>query len=197
MASDPTGPRGPYTSRSALEPACDRCQAVCCVALAFDRGPSFAADKVAGERCPHLSAHDRCRIYDERAERGYRGCIGYSCYGAGQRASAARAPAGTTVDGALFGILVELHRCAWEIERALALCPPEDPMLGQELAELAQEIEARRSAPLAQLAESTNADLGARVRAALAAIGDAWKARIRTRQASLALWPEDEASHSD
>jgi hypothetical protein len=81
--------------RSAAEPQpaplkgdCKNCIALCCVALAFDRGPSFAANKAAGEACPQLSESDRCRLHTTRAERGFAGCVRYDCGGAGQATTA-------------------------------------------------------------------------------------------------------------
>lgn len=68
-----------------LRPDCARCAALCCVAFAFDRGEFFAVDKAAGEPCPHLTSCGACGIYRSRAERGFRGCMGYDCLGAGQR----------------------------------------------------------------------------------------------------------------
>jgi len=64
---------------------CARCEGLCCVALAFDRSEHFAFDKAAGVPCPHLGADHRCRVHDERAERGLGGCIRYDCGGAGAR----------------------------------------------------------------------------------------------------------------
>lgn len=68
-----------------LRADCARCAALCCVALAFDRSALFGLDKPAGEPCPHLEACGRCRIHAERAQRGFGGCVGYDCLGAGQR----------------------------------------------------------------------------------------------------------------
>lgn len=73
---------------SELRADCRRCAGLCCVALAFDRSALFALDKPAGAPCPHLTRHDRCAIHAARAERGYAGCIGYDCLGAGQRITA-------------------------------------------------------------------------------------------------------------
>lgn len=67
-----------------LRADCARCCGLCCVALAFDRSALFAADKAAGEPCRHLSGEDRCLIHARRAQRGYGGCVGYDCLGAGQ-----------------------------------------------------------------------------------------------------------------
>jgi hypothetical protein len=67
---------------------CGRCAGLCCLALAFDRGPAFGFDKVAGEACRHLDADCRCTIHAERAVRGFSGCTTYDCLGAGQLATA-------------------------------------------------------------------------------------------------------------
>lgn len=71
---------------TSLRADCDRCAGLCCVALAFDRGPKFGFDKAAGEPCRHLLGHG-CAIYGERTARGFAGCADYDCYGAGQRAT--------------------------------------------------------------------------------------------------------------
>lgn len=68
-----------------LRPDCGRCAALCCVALAFDRGALFGFDKAAGEACAHLTVCGRCAIHRSRARRGFGGCVGYDCLGAGQR----------------------------------------------------------------------------------------------------------------
>ncbi len=70
-----------------LTPDCDNCAALCCIALAFDKGDDFAIDKPAGLPCPHLARHD-CTIYDDLTDRGFPGCAAYDCQGAGQRALA-------------------------------------------------------------------------------------------------------------
>lgn len=63
---------------------CASCAALCCLALAFDRGESFAIDKPAGTPCPNLSRHD-CGIHDRLEAEGFAGCVRYTCTGAGQR----------------------------------------------------------------------------------------------------------------
>jgi hypothetical protein len=69
---------------STLRGDCAQCAALCCVALAFDRSPLFAFDKLAGEPCANLSAKGRCTIHVERAAKGFAGCEAYDCLGAGQ-----------------------------------------------------------------------------------------------------------------
>ena len=73
--------------RDTLRGDCARCAALCCVALAFDRGPEFAFDKAADERCRHLGASQRCLVHASRSTRGLAGCISYDCFGAGQYVS--------------------------------------------------------------------------------------------------------------
>ena len=67
-----------------FRPDCARCAALCCIGLAFDRGPLFGYDKPAGDPCRHLGADDRCRIHAELDARGFGGCVAYDCLGAGQ-----------------------------------------------------------------------------------------------------------------
>ncbi|MCV2882284.1 hypothetical protein [Actibacterium sp. XHP0104] len=68
-----------------LEHDCGSCAALCCLALAFDKGDMFAFDKPAGLPCPNLDACGDCLIYDELKPQGFAGCTVYSCNGAGQR----------------------------------------------------------------------------------------------------------------
>lgn len=70
-----------------LRADCAQCDALCCVALAFDRSALFAFDKRAGEVCPNLSACGRCRIHAQRTARGFAGCEAFDCLGAGPAAT--------------------------------------------------------------------------------------------------------------
>jgi hypothetical protein len=72
-----------------LRADCNRCVGLCCVAFAFDRGPAFAFDKAADVPCKNLlPVMNRCAIHERREERGFDGCVGYDCLGAGQRVTA-------------------------------------------------------------------------------------------------------------
>ncbi len=71
-----------------LTPDCENCQALCCLALAIDKGPEFAIDKPAGIPCPNLRADHRCKIHENLTDLGFGGCVKYSCQGAGQWVSA-------------------------------------------------------------------------------------------------------------
>lgn len=72
------------TSTDLLKTDCSKCAALCCIALAFDKGDDFAFDKNPGEPCRNLSAH-RCSIHDTLDQDGFRGCVAYDCLGAGNR----------------------------------------------------------------------------------------------------------------
>ncbi|MBL1436785.1 MAG: hypothetical protein COB08_011395 [Rhodobacteraceae bacterium] len=63
---------------------CKNCAALCCVALAFDKGEMFAFDKPAGVPCQHLKG-PLCGIHADLENQGHRGCVQYQCDGAGQR----------------------------------------------------------------------------------------------------------------
>lgn len=64
---------------------CSRCFGLCCVAPAFARSSDFAIDKPHGEPCPNLGDDFGCRIHDRLRNSGFRGCVVFECYGAGQR----------------------------------------------------------------------------------------------------------------
>ena len=65
-----------------LRTDCSKCAALCCLALAFDKGKDFAFDKNPGEPCRNLSRHS-CTIHDRLTEEGFPGCVAYDCLGAG------------------------------------------------------------------------------------------------------------------
>jgi len=68
-----------------LEPDCASCAALCCMALAFDKGEDFAIDKPAGLPCPNLESDLSCALYSRLDAEGFPGCTRYDCRGAGQR----------------------------------------------------------------------------------------------------------------
>ena len=112
----------------ALAADCAHCVALCCLALAFDKGEKFAHDKAAGAACTHLTGH-ACSIHADLDAKGYRGCVAYDCAGAGQRVTA-------------------LFARSWRDEPALA-----GPMMAafaamREVQELRQMLAASHSLPL-------------------------------------------------
>ena len=113
-----------------LEPDCDRCFALCCVAPAFAASADFAIDKAAGVPCPHLTtAGHRCTIHATLRPRGFRGCAAYDCFGAGQHVSQdtfggrdwRSAPASASSMFEVFGVMRQLHELRWYLAEALDL----------------------------------------------------------------------------
>ncbi len=99
------------------------------MAPAFSASADFAFDKAAGEPCPNLQADFRCGIHAGLVGLGFRGCVAYDCYGAGQRVSRetfACADWRTDPDVspamfAAFSVVRQLHELLWYLEEALAL----------------------------------------------------------------------------
>lgn len=73
--------RHPYRSE------CERCFGLCCVSLSYVKSADFAVTKDAGTPCPHLRPDFLCGIHNRLREVGFRGCVGYECFGAGQQVS--------------------------------------------------------------------------------------------------------------
>ncbi|MBT2699122.1 pentapeptide repeat-containing protein [Bacillus sp. ISL-40] len=66
---------------------CENCFGLCCVALPYAKSADFALDKEAGTPCPNLKSDYRCVIHKNLRKEGFRGCVGYECFGAGQKVS--------------------------------------------------------------------------------------------------------------
>lgn len=71
-------------SRAHLRADCAACIGLCCVGPGFARSADFALTKPAGQPCAHLGADDRCGIHGQLRARGFRGCVAFDCFGAGQ-----------------------------------------------------------------------------------------------------------------
>ncbi|MEH6953642.1 pentapeptide repeat-containing protein [Neobacillus drentensis] len=66
---------------------CGNCFGLCCVALPYAKSTDFAVDKEAGNPCPNLQSDYSCKIHKNLREKGFKGCVGYECFGAGQKVS--------------------------------------------------------------------------------------------------------------
>lgn len=107
---------------------CPNCLGLCCTLLGFTRSMDFPADKAAGEPCVNLARDYTCRIHDNLLEAGYRGCVTYSCFGAGPTVTAAAAAASVGDPGsarhdlvaAAFGAARQLHELLWYLREAAA-----------------------------------------------------------------------------
>jgi uncharacterized protein YjbI with pentapeptide repeats len=66
---------------------CENCFGLCCVALPYAKSADFAFNKDGGEPCQNLCIDNRCRIHNQLRDKGFRGCVSYECFGAGQHVS--------------------------------------------------------------------------------------------------------------
>lgn len=77
---------GKVSSFPDLKPDCTKCAALCCAAYPFDADEDFGLQKQVDTPCPNLSnSCFDCTIHNNLTKQGFRGCVAYSCAGAGQR----------------------------------------------------------------------------------------------------------------
>jgi hypothetical protein len=69
----------------ALLDDCGNCAGLCCIAYPFDDPDYFATDKDTDDVCENLDCGFGCGIHAQLIDRGFPGCVSYSCAGAGQR----------------------------------------------------------------------------------------------------------------
>lgn len=116
--------------RSDLRADCNRCFALCCVALPFARSADFAIDKDAGKPCRNLQDDFRCGVHTRLRSSGFSGCTVYDCFGAGQKVSqvtfggqdwrsGGREHAQRMFD--VFTVVRHLHELLWYLTEALTL----------------------------------------------------------------------------
>ena len=114
-----------------LQADCSQCFGLCCVALPFARSADFPVDKAAGEACRNLLADHRCGIHDRLAQDGWRGCVTFDCFGAGQQVSQVtfggiswrEAPDTAPSMYAVLPVMRQLHEMLAHLRDALALEP--------------------------------------------------------------------------
>jgi hypothetical protein len=159
-----------------LRPECERCAALCCIAFAAEKSAAFNADKAAGEPCPNLDACGQCKIYDQRLDRGFGGCIQYDCLGAGQRVVQQHFAGRTWMDDpdllaptlAAFALVRQAHKLASLLVTAgLANLSPDDRAA---LEGLLAELDAVADVALQPTAPSRLGELEGRVRSFLTSL---------------------------
>jgi uncharacterized protein YjbI with pentapeptide repeats len=131
-----------------LEADCSQCFALCCVALPFTRSADFPVDKAGGEPCRNLLADHRCGIHHRLAQDGWRGCVTFDCFGAGQHVSQVTfggtswrdAPQTATTMYAVLPVMRHLHEMLTHLHEALVLEP--DAALGRALAAALDDVDA-------------------------------------------------------
>ena len=141
-----------------LKPDCERCCGLCCVAPAFSASADFAINKGAGRPCPNLTEEFRCSIHERLRAEGFRGCVAYDCFGAGQKVTQVtfngqdwrRSPQIAAQMFEVYGVMRQLHALLRYLSEALKL-PPARPLHG-ELRLALEELEGRsRESPDALL----------------------------------------------
>lgn len=70
-----------------LKSDCKNCFGLCCVALPYGKSADFPFNKDSGKPCRNLCSNNLCAIHDQLREKGFRGCVSYECFGAGQHVS--------------------------------------------------------------------------------------------------------------
>jgi uncharacterized protein YjbI with pentapeptide repeats len=114
-----------------LEADCSQCFGLCCVALPFARSADFPVDKAGGEPCRNLLADHRCGVHDRLLEGGWRGCVTFDCFGAGQQVSQVtfggvswrEAPHTASTMYAVLPVMRQLHEMLAHLRDAVALGP--------------------------------------------------------------------------
>jgi hypothetical protein len=145
-------------ARRDLYADCERCVGLCCIAPALTSSADFAIDKAAGQPCPNLDSACRCTIHDSLLQRGFRGCVAYDCFGAGQwvaeRIARGRKATGSSRTAqrsfSIFAVVRQLHELRWYLTEAIDL-PVTRPIQRDLRGLLAQTIQLGRSDARAML----------------------------------------------
>jgi uncharacterized protein YjbI with pentapeptide repeats len=118
---------------SKLKIDCKKCSGLCCVALYCTKTDGFPANKEAGTPCKHLDSDFYCKIHSRLADKNYKGCLAYDCFGAGQRTTQLYLPDGTWKANSeqkdklfqIFMIVYQLHQMLWYLVEAFTLTSDE------------------------------------------------------------------------
>lgn len=113
--------------RENLRSDCLNCFGLCCVALPYAKSADFAFDKDGGTPCRHLQSNYSCSIHENLITTGFKGCVGYECFGAGQRVSQMIYEGNDWRDNKtrakemfnVFPIVQQLHEMLWYLSEAL------------------------------------------------------------------------------
>ncbi len=172
---------------SRLEADCTRCFGLCCVALPFARSADFPVYKAGGEPCRNLLADHRCGIHDRLASEGWRGCVTFDCFGAGQQVSQVtfggvswrEAPTTAPTMYAVLPVMRQLHEMLAHLRDALALEPDEATRQGLEAA--TEEVSAATAGTPDELLAVDLVAVRSRVGGLLGAVSASTRDRRRSR----------------
>lgn len=120
-----------YISLRNLRADCEKCFGLCCVALYFSVSEGFPMDKDAGQPCLNLQPDFRCCIHRSLQEMGFKGCLGFDCFGSGQKISQIsfggndwrKVPESSAQMFKVFLIMRQLHELLWYLTEVLMLQP--------------------------------------------------------------------------
>ncbi|WP_071396514.1 pentapeptide repeat-containing protein [Bacillus tuaregi] len=112
-----------------LKSDCKNCFGLCCVALPYGKSSDFPFNKAGGEPCRNLCSNNLCSIHDKLRDKGFRGCVSYECFGAGQHVSQSIYNGKDWREDfehaeemfAVFPLVQQLHEMLWYLKQALAL----------------------------------------------------------------------------
>ncbi|WP_459764802.1 pentapeptide repeat-containing protein [Alkaliphilus crotonatoxidans] len=109
---------------------CKNCFGLCCIALYFSASEGFPVDKAPGQPCQYLQADFRCGVHEDLKNRGFTGCIGFDCIGAGQKVAQGTYRGVSWEDNRhssqmfqVFLIMRQLHELLWYLAESLRLKP--------------------------------------------------------------------------
>ena len=108
---------------------CKQCFGLCCVALYFSASDGFPEDKEAGKPCINLKSDYTCCVHEKLNSKGLKGCLGYDCFGAGQKVSQVtftgkdwmKFPENKEKMFEAFLIMRKLHEMKWYLAQAYCL----------------------------------------------------------------------------
>ncbi|WP_370294586.1 pentapeptide repeat-containing protein [Rossellomorea marisflavi] len=112
-----------------LSSDCASCFGLCCVALPYGKSADFPLDKDGGVPCKNLCSNHLCSIHDRLLDEGFKGCVTYECFGAGQHVSQGiyggrgwqEDPKSAEEMFAVFPIVQQLHEMLSYLDQALCL----------------------------------------------------------------------------
>lgn len=112
-----------------LKSDCQNCFGLCCVALPYGKSADFPFNKDCGDPCRNLCSTNLCAIHSQLREKGFRGCVSYECFGAGQHVSQTIYNGRDWRDNkehaeemfAVFPIVQQLHEMLFYLKQALHL----------------------------------------------------------------------------
>ncbi|MBP3951668.1 pentapeptide repeat-containing protein [Bacillus suaedae] len=112
-----------------LKSDCSHCFGLCCVALPYGKSADFPFNKDGGVPCRNLCSNNLCSLHDQLREKGFRGCVSYECFGAGQHVSQFIYHGQDWREDikqaeemfAVFPLVQQLHEMLWYLQQTLTL----------------------------------------------------------------------------